>query len=244
MATRRRRPPVTAKVPATRKASPTTVPSTRHTSAKSAETQQSPLIFSGPPERLLADLTVANTGDHRLAVRGVTVLREGSADLEVQTAALVPPGATTSLHVSLPVEPGTSPGDYPAQVQVAGLRRAAVLRVEAVLAMQITPRRLLAEPGAHDLSIVAVNEGNVDVPLASVTKGRTYDGGKEAGPDVTLTLKTPVVLKAASTVTVRGRLQVPSSLEPTRRHTASVPVGLADLEVIVLPRKPASEATS
>lgn len=216
----------------------------RKATAKVAEKKPAPLIFNGPPASLRGSLTVANTGDRRLAVRGVTVLRKGSDDLDVAAAALVPPGATASLHVTLPVDPGTSPGDYPAEVQVAGIRRAAVLRVEAVLAMHITPRRLLAGPGTHEVSIEAVNDGNVDLPLAGVTAGRTYDGGKEPGPDVTLTLTAPTVLAAASSITLQGRLEVPSSLEPTRRHTASVPVGLADLEVIILPRKPQRRQTS
>jgi hypothetical protein len=211
---------------------------------KSTEGQQDPLIFSGPPGRLRAEVTVANTGDRRLAIRGVTIQREGSIDVDAPAVALVPPGTTASMPVTVPMEPGTSPGDYPAEVRVAGVLRAAVLRVEAELAMRITPRRLLAEPGKNDVSIVAVNEGNVDVPLASVTRGRTSDGGKEPGPDVTLTLDAPIVLAAASTATLRGKLEVPPSLEPTRRHTATVPVGLADLEVIILPRSTAPEASS
>lgn len=189
-------------------------------------------------------MTVANTGDQRLAVRGVTVRREGSAAVLVQVAALVPPGTTASMPVTVPMDPGTNPGDYPAEVQVANVRRAALLRVDAELAMHITPRRVLAEPGIHDVSIVAVNEGNVDVPLAPVTTGRTSDGGKDPGPDITLTLREPAVLAAASTITVHGRLKVPSTLEPTRRHTAHVPVGLADLEVIILARNSATEAKS
>jgi len=212
--------------------------------AKDAEEHQDPLIFSGPPGRLCADVTIANTGDRRLAVRGLTVRRSGSADLDVQTAALVLPGTTASMPVTVPMDPATSPGDYPAEVQVAGIRRTALLHVDAELAMHITPRRLLAEPGTHNVSFVAVNKGNVDVPLAPVTRGRTSDGGKEPGPDVTLTLREPVVLAAASTLTVHGRLKVPPSLEPTRRHTAFVPVGLADLEVIILARTAETEATS
>ena len=241
MATARRKASAPGKTAPTR-VTAAKVPAARRAAAKSTEKQQDPLIFTGPPSRLSADLMVANTGDRRLAVRRVTIVREGSVDLDVQAAALVPPGATASLAVTLPMDPGTSPGDYPAEVHVAGIRRAAVLRVEAVLAMRITPRRLLAEPGTHGVSIVAVNEGNVELTLASVTKGRTSDGGKEPGPDVTLTLKTPVILAAASTVTVHGRLNVPPSLEPTRRHTAKVPIGLADLEVIILPRSSVTEA--
>lgn len=245
MATARPKKPAATKVPTTRKASATKpapatgrVPAVRKVPTKTIERPKDPLIFSGPPGRLRADLTVANTGDRRLAVRGLTVLRKGSPDLDVQAAALVPPGATASMQVTLPVEPGTSPGDYPAEVEVAGVRRVAVLRVEAVLSMSITPRQLIAEPGTQDVSIVAVNEGNVDLLLASVSKGRTSDGGKEPGPDVTLTLKAPAVLAAATTITLHGQLEVPASLEVARRHTASVPVGLSDLEVIILPRKP------
>ena len=251
MATARRKTPATGKVPAARKASATkpapatsTMSAVRKVPTKTKERPQDPLVFSGPPGRLRADLTVANTGDGRLAVRGLTVLRKGSPDLDVQAAVLVPPGATASMQVTLPVEPGTRPGDYPAEVEVAGVRRVAVLRVETVLSMSITPRRLLAEPGMQDVSIVAVNEGNVDLPLASVSKARTSDGGKEPGPDVTLTLTAPAVLAAATTITLHGQLEVPASLEPARRHTASVPVGLADLEVIILPRKPQRRQTS
>ena len=216
----------------------------RKASAKRTEDRQDQLIFSGPPAGLRAEVTVANTGDRRLAVRGLTVCRSGAVDLEVQTAALVAPGATASMPVTVTLDPATSPGDYPAEVQVAGVRRAAMLRVDPELAMRLTPRRLLATPGTHSISFVAVNEGNVDVPLAPVTRGRTSDGGKEPGPDVTLTLREPIVVAAASSVTVHGRLAVPSSLEPTRRHTASVPVGLADLEVIILARTAETEAPS
>jgi hypothetical protein len=210
--------------------------------AKDTDEQRDPLIFTGPPGRMCADVTIANTGGHRLAVRGLTVSRDESADVDVPTAALVAPGTTASMPVTVPMDPATSPGDYPAEVQVAGIRRAAVLRVDAELAMHIIPRRVLAEPGTHNVSFVAVNEGNVDLPLAMVTRGRTSDGGEEPGPDVTLTLREPIVLAAASTLSVHGRLKVPQSLEPTRRHTASVPVGLADLEVIILARTAETEA--
>lgn len=210
--------------------------------AKDTNEPREPLIFTGPPGRMCAEVTIANTGERRLAVRALTVSRDGSADVEVQTAALVAPGTTASMTVTVPMDPATSPGDYPAQVQVAGIRRAAVLRVGSNLAMHLTPRRVLAEVGTHTVSFVAVNEGNVDVPLAVVTRGRTSDGGEEAGPDVTLTLPEPVVLAAASTLSLQGRLKVPPTLEPTRRHTASVPVGLADLEVIILARTAETEA--
>jgi hypothetical protein len=226
MTTARRKAPAPARIP-----------------PKGTGQQPDPLIFTGTPRHMSAEVTIANTGERRLAVRALTVSRDGSADVDVPMAALVAPGTTASMPVTVPMDPATSPGDYPAEVQVAGIRRAALLRVQAELAMHIMPRRVLAEPGTQNVSFVAVNEGNVDVPLAKVTLGRTSDGGEEPGPDVTLTLRAPVVLAASSTALVHGRLKVPQSLEPTRRHTASVPVGLADLEVIILARTAETEAT-
>lgn len=201
------------------------------------------LVFAGPPGQLRAAVTLANTGDRRLAVRGLTVRREGAPDLPGLAAGVVAPGATSAVPVTIALEPGTGPGDYAAEVELAGIRREAVLRVEPELAMRISPRRVLADPGSRDITIVVVNEGNVDVPLGPVARARTDDGGPDPGPDVTLTLEHPSTVPAASSLTLDGRLEVPTGLDPTRRHRARVPVGLADLEVLVLPRSTASEAT-
>lgn len=202
------------------------------------------LVFSGPPGQLRAMVTLANTGDQRLAVRGLTVRRQRAPDLAGLVAGVVAPGATAALPVTVALEPGTGPGDYAAEVEVAGVRRPAVLHVEPELAMRVSPRRVLAEPGPQDLTIVVVNEGNIDVPLASLTRARTCDGGDDPpGPDVTLTLDRHRVAPAASSITLTAHLEVPAGLDPTRRHRASVPVGLADLEVIVLARSTAPEAT-
>lgn len=209
-----------------------------------ARADDEPLVLVGPPGRLRAVVTVANTGDRRLAVRSSTVRREGAPDLPGLASGVVDPGATDSVPVTVALEPGTAPGDYTAELEVAGVRRAVVLRVEPELAMHVSPRRMLAEPGTQTVTLVVRNEGNVDVPLAPVTRARTDDGGPDPGPDVTLTLRSPGTVPAAGSVTRTGRLDVPADLDPTRRHRASVPVGLADLDVIVLARStPAPEAT-
>ena len=91
--------------------------------------------------------------------------------------------------------------------------------------------------------VTVVNEGNVPIPLAAVTRARTDDGGPDPGPDVTLRVADPPVVDPGTTVTVDATLSVPDELDPTRRHLARVPVGTADLDVIVLPRT-ASEKPS
>lgn len=215
----------------------------RKTGTTRPSEQADVLVFSGPPGQLRATVTLANTGDQRLAVRGLTVRRQRAPDLPGLVAGVVAPGTTAALPVTVALEPGTGPGDYAAEVEVAGVRRPAVLHVEPELAMRVSPRRVLAEPGRQDLTIVVVNEGNVDVPLASLTRARTCDGGDDPGPDVTLTLDRHRVAPAASSLTLTAHIEVPTGLDPTRRHRASVPVGLADLEVIVLARSTAPEAT-
>ena len=69
-------------------------------------------------------------------------------------------------------------------------------------------------------------------------RARTDDGGPDPGPDVTLTLTDATTAAPGTTSVLRGSLSVPAELDPTRRHTARVPVGTADLDVTILPRDP------
>ena len=70
------------------------------------------------------------------------------------------------------LEPDTPPGEYPAEVEVGGIRREAVLRVEPDLSMHVSPRRMLAEVGRHPLTVTVANDGNLADPA----------GRRRAGP--------------------------------------------------------------
>ena len=67
------------------------------------------------------------------------------------------------------------------------------------------------------------------------------DGGPDPGPDISLTVLDPTTLEPGTIVSVAGELTVPDDLDPTRRHVARIPVGTADLEVVVLPRTTTEE---
>jgi hypothetical protein len=95
---------------------------------------------------------------------------------------------------------------------------------------------VLATPGRQRVTLTLVNHGNVDIPLAALARARTDDGGPDPGPDVSLTVLDPTTVEPGAIVSVAAELTVPDELDPTRRHVARIPVGTADLEVVVLPR--------
>ena len=199
-------------------------------------------VLTGPPGQLRTTVTVENTADRQVAVRAAALHGLGDVAVPTGVGAVIPAGATVAVPVSFSVDPATSPGEYAAELEVGGVRRPAVVRVESHLAMRVSPRRVLAGPGRHDIELEVTNEGNVDVTVAALSRARTDDGGPDPGPDVSLVLDAAVVATAASTVSATGHVEVPD-LDPTRRHTARIPVGLADLDVIILPRT-ASESPS
>lgn len=220
----------------TKKTAPATV------TTPSAEEGSATPVLTGPPGQLRTTVTVENTADRQVAVRAAALHGLGEGPIPTGVGAVIPAGATVTVPVSFSVDPATSPGEYAAELEVGGVRRTAVVRVESHLAMRVSPRRVLAGPGRQDVELEITNEGNVDVTVAALSRARTDDGGPDPGPAVSLVLDAAVVATAASTVSAAGHLEVPD-LDPTRRHTARIPVGLADLDVIILPRT-ASESSS
>ncbi len=233
------------------KAAPKTAPkaAARATPKAAPKAQPKPrdvvegIVLTGPPGQLRTTVSVENAVDQRLAIRGMALHRKGHEALTGSAAAVIAPGATAQVPVSVRLEPGTPPGDHFGEVEVGGLRRQAVLRVEPDLALRISPRRILAVEGDQALTLTVSNEGNVAIPLAAAQRARSDDGGPDPGPDVVLTFPDPPVLGPGATVQLVATVSVPPGLDPTRRHTALVPVGTADLDVIILPRT-ASERPS
>ena len=192
-------------------------------------------VLTGPPGQLRTTVTVENTADRQVAVRAAALHGIGDVAVPTGVGAVIPAGATVAVPVSFSVDPATLPGEYAAELEVGGVRRPAVVRVESHLAMRVSP-------GRQDVELEVTNEGNVDIIVAALSRARADDGGPDPGPDVSLVLDAAVVATAASTVSATGHVEVPE-LDPTRRHTARIPVGLADLDVIILPRT-ASESPS
>lgn len=227
--------------PRTPTAAPSAAKSTR-ARKRAAASKPTPdqIVLTGPPKLLRATVSVQNAVDQRVAVRGLTLHREGRQAVSGVGAAVIAPGATADLPVTFRLEPDTPPGEYAAEVEVGGIRRDAVLRVEPDLSMHVSPRRVLAETGRHALTLTVTNDGNLAIALAAVVRAATDDGSPDpaAGPDVTVTLSAGTTVAPGTTVVLEGHVTVPAELDPTRRHTARIPVGTADLDVIILPHDP------
>ena len=215
------------------------MPGTRR--AKRETPAPEPVVLTGPPARLRTTVSVENASGARLAVRGST-LHLDAGPVAGTAAAVIGPGATAALPVAVALDPSTPPGTYAAELEVSGARRPAVVRVEPHPSLHLSPPAVLAEPGRHPVTLVVTNDGNLAIPLAARVLAPTSDGRPEPGPDVALALEAAVTIPPGGSATLAGHLEVPDTLDPRRRHTASLPVGVADLSVIVLPRN-ASETT-
>ncbi|MCU1658143.1 MAG: hypothetical protein JWO57_2799 [Pseudonocardiales bacterium] len=207
--------------------------SRRHSSQP---TEADPVVFAGPPTDIKAQLPLHNPGTERLAVRGVLIHRAEAASLATPLGVIVPSGAHISVPVSLTLPPETPPGEHAVEYEIAGERRPAVLRIEPSFGLRLSPPSVLAPVGASPVRIIVQNVGNVAIPLAEVTRGRTRDGGDDRGPDIELSLDQATTVAPGESVRITGSLSVPNDLDPHRRHEAAVPIGVADLTVVVLPR--------
>jgi hypothetical protein len=243
MTTNRRKPTKPADLPADVRAGlPGVVAKATGTPSSPGPAASGAIVLTGPPSLLRATVSVENAVDQRVSVRGLTLHRSGQQAVTGSGAAVIAPGATAAVPVSFRLEPGTPPGEYAAEVEVGGIRRSAVLRVEPDLSMHVSPHRVLVGVGRSEVSLRVANDGNLDIPLAAVIRARTDDGGPDPGPDVILTLDAGTTLAPGTTADLHGHLTVPPELDPTRRHTARVPVGTADLDVIILPRDPSERS--
>jgi len=199
------------------------------------------IVLTGPPGRLHATVSVENAVSERVSVRGAVLHRSGQEPVAGLATALISPGATASVPVSVSLSRTTPPGELEAELEVGGTRRPVRVLVEPELDLHLSPSRVLAAPGRQRLPLTLVNHGNVDIPLAALTRARTDDGGPDPGPDVSLTVLDPTTVEPGAIVSVAADLTVPDDLDPTRRHVARIPVGTADLEVVVLPRTASEE---
>lgn len=197
--------------------------------------EQPALVLAGPPGNLSGRFDVTNDSERRLALRGVVLRRDGGPDLPVTLGVVLPPGGSASVPVSVHLEPTTPPGESTAVVDIGGVRRPVVLRVREHPSLVVEPDHVLAGPGTSPLRLQVRNDGNVVLTLAPLVRAATFGDGPDPGPDVELAVEQPPELAPGEQAVLTATLTVPT-LDPTRRHEATLPVAVADLTVTVLPR--------
>jgi len=199
------------------------------------------LVLTGPPSSVRGRITLTNTGSERLVIRGATLHLPDQDPITVPLTALVGPGASTEAVVAADLGGGWPAGPLRGELEVNGQRRDIELRVAETISVAVAPGEVLATAGTTAVSLTVRNHGNVEIPLARVTRGRLVphdDDTPDNAPDATLTLTKPVTLAPGNELVLAAQVSIPKGLAPDRRHRARLPLGPADLLVTVLPIDP------
>lgn len=135
--------------------------------------EDEPLVLAGPPDGLSGRIELHNPSDAKVVLRDAG-LTDPSGVLRLPAArhALEPfvlrPDQGGSMALSIAVDRATPPGEYRAELEVAGRSRPVVLQVTEVLDLSVEPRSLVVfnRPGVvQKKRLLVTNEGNVPVSL-------------------------------------------------------------------------------
>jgi hypothetical protein len=136
-----------------------------------------PIVVNGAPRRLSGVVRLRNEGKEAARV-GQIVVRDPDGNLgltaerahRVSSRSLDPAGEA-AVKLRLRLDERTPPGEYHAEVDVAGTTRQLVVQVAQRVSIDLEPRRILVanRPGATSAaSVVVTNQGNVPVTVGEI----------------------------------------------------------------------------
>ena len=209
-----------------------------------------PVDLIGSPSALTGRIPLSNSGPQRLVLRSGTLSIKGRATIAFPLGVVLRPGTSTEVPLSLDLGSAFPAGRHVGELAVGDFRLAVTITVQESVSVELTPSSVVAAVGRRELAVTVRNDGNVAIPIAAHTRGRlvSHDASEAAtsttsrspddGCDADLHLSKSVVLEPGGKRTLDAVLMVPSGLDATRRYRAVVPLGPADLVVIVLPTDP------
>jgi hypothetical protein len=197
-----------------------------------ATPQDEPLVLAGPPARLTGQIDLHNPSDVSVVLRdagfndpsGVLRARPGRHSF---SPLVVRAHQQQRGPVTISVDPGTPPGEYRAEIELAGGTRPVVLHVTESIDLTVHPQSIvvLNQRGTQRRRVVVTNEGNVpfavgdlgDVDLESdmlsdrtrlglepVTRAAQIDGRDVDGPVFVLLRLAPADAFRESGLSVRS----------------------------------------
>jgi hypothetical protein len=203
------------------------------------------VVLTGPPTALRGSASMVNASDQRIAVRGGDLHLDGLDPVSLSLGVVLPPGTESDVALGVDLGSATPPGTYEGSLEVGGLSRPAVVRVEVVVDLDVRPDTVIATEGRTPVRLRLTNQGNTAIELAPLVRGRlvAHDADSEdATLDAELRLEAGHEAVAPGTETdLDVVIAVPAGLDPTRRHRALLPIGPADLVLTVLPWGPKPE---
>jgi hypothetical protein len=196
-----------------------------------------PQLFAGPADAVQGRLQLVNDTDARLSLRGGVVEVDGLPSTEVSFVAVLPPGARTRATAMLRLDPATAVGTYLGEVEVGGQRWAAQVVVLPSTTLSLLPEQVMVSPPTTTVTVVVRNDGTVAVDLPATVRADLDEG------PVTGRLDAAVRVEPARSAVLALTIELPPKLDATRRYAVKLPLGPAELEVVVPPRTPIARPT-
>jgi hypothetical protein len=145
--------------------------------------EKRPIILFGHPGRLRGDLFVRNPGSEPVELRFLPVTAAGHQPAPLRAAkptqdlamrlkpGLIRPGHAGRVSLSLDLDPSTPPGEYQAEVEMAGKKQVVTLHVTERIDLRVLPNQLVIEnhPGQKNVKRVLVNNrGNIPLNIGEI----------------------------------------------------------------------------
>jgi hypothetical protein len=140
------------------------------------------IVIAGQPENLRGSFYIHNTGTERVLLRSLPLSTRDKAlaATRIERKAeefkpsvrirpgMIRPGQTGPVSLSLSLDPYTPPGEYQAEVEVAGKLQSVVILVTEKVSLRVSPSELVIEnlPGQKITKrVVFTNHGNIPLHI-------------------------------------------------------------------------------
>jgi hypothetical protein len=144
---------------------------------------EGPIVLVGQPGALRGDVTLRNSSPERVRLRKLPLAVEAEQASRLMAArpgagpqvrlspGILRPGHTGPVSLSLSLDPYTPPGEYQAEIDVAGRMLPVTMHVTENVDLRISPAQLVLENRPNELiakRIVARNLGNVPLSIGKI----------------------------------------------------------------------------
>jgi hypothetical protein len=144
-------------------------------------TEDERITLVGAPHALRGAMRLHNRGGVKMTLREARVLcaplqsvtgKEAATPFPLSlSSALVHPGQTQSVALTLELDRHTPPGEYSGEMDIAGLARPVIMHVIEAPRLRIAPNPIVIDRGAGEMvvkRVVFTNEGNVPLRIGAL----------------------------------------------------------------------------
>jgi hypothetical protein len=141
-----------------------------------------PVVVVGEPRSLRGHIRVHNTGENKIVLKelglrgapgpvGKAPTAEPGISIQVPISAVISPGQSQRVPLTLDLDFRTPPGTYYGEVQIAGSARPLVMHVAETVRLSVSPKEVIIDRAAGSRVLKRVifsNSGNVPVTVGEI----------------------------------------------------------------------------